>query len=158
MLGAGYVGQVRHHMARWDRADDLQARALSQLKLTVPHPLKGQTLYVLGAPSRVSAGIPVFFEKWDLAGAAQLMFNDASLVAYPIYAGTRFVCGMRGIHPSRDAYPNGPDGGYGEGERARYGNAVLIDLPSRTVERIDSRATCLSATQRFSPGPLFATH
>jgi hypothetical protein len=157
LLGGGYAAQVRRDIARWDSASDLQARVLSQLRLAVPHPLKGQTLYVFGAPSKVSAGIPIFFETWDLNGAVRLMFNDASLVAYPIYAGTRFVCGPPGMHPSREAYPNGPDGGYGESERARYGKGLFVDLPSRRAQRIDSRAACLAATRRFRPGPLYAS-
>jgi hypothetical protein len=157
VLATGYLVQLRRDIGRWDEANRLQEQSLARLSDAVKGGVAGRTLYVFGAPSRVSPGIPVFWDTGDLDGAVRIMFDEPTVTAIPIYGRTRVICGRRELFPSLPGYPNGPDGGYGEDQAARYGAARFVDLRTGTVKTIHDRRGCVAAKKQFVPGPIFAS-
>ena len=87
--------------------------------------------------------VPVF-RHLDLFGAARVVLDDPSVLAFPFYPRSGFDCGPGGLHPTRN--------GYGPRFGAPYGRAVFVDVRSGHSEPIDGREECRSASHSFRPG------
>jgi hypothetical protein len=155
LVGIGYSVQVLSHKAQWERASNFADQVLEVVRRSVPEPPRGSTIYTFHHPRQVSSGIPVFSETWDLKGALQVTYDDETIRGYPIYEGTRFVCGQSILYPARDTPPDDFDGqGYGPDQREAYGRAIFVDVSTSRARMIDSRADCLAARASFRPGGL----
>lgn len=147
-LAVGYAIQARRDVRGWDRAASDQRAQLATLQATVPRPAHGTTLYVLGGVGQTEVDVFSFGVTWDLNNAVKLRYGDSSLNAYPIFAGSTFVCGPGSM------YPSGFINGNNSAQSARYGHALVIDLRTRRRLSIGSRADCRRAQRTFVPGPV----
>jgi hypothetical protein len=143
VVGAGWVREISEHKAQWARATDAQADILDSIAQAVPKLPPGTTAYAVGASTQAAPGVPTFAATWDLSGALQIERDDPSLRAYPAIPGTQFVCGRHTI--SAD---NGND--VFETQDARYGAAVVVDIPTSSAYWITNRSSCMRASARFS--------
>jgi hypothetical protein len=131
VIGAGWVVKVADDQSGWQRSARLQAQVLSAL----PDPGGPATFYTFGEPTFAAPGVPVFSLPFDLKAALRLKFHTHRLAAYPLAHGTA-------IHCTADlVYPTG--GTYSRIHGARYGEAYFVDVPTRRVIPIRSRADCL---------------
>jgi hypothetical protein len=146
VIGVGYVIETRKDADDWSHAFALEQRTLSRLKQTVPKPPPNVTVYVYGQAGRVAEGIPVFDWRFDLTGAAKLMWDDPSINAYPILDGTDIVCDVDRLFP----LGNGLDTAHG----TAYETAIFADVRSGRYVGIDSPEECDRERQRFTPAPL----
>lgn len=148
LVAASFVSRLRVDERTWRQAAALQRRELAALRIAVPHLPSHAAVYAFGGPRFSADDVPVFADRYDLAAAVQLHWNDASLRAYPIFAGVKITCGKHALHPS--------GGKYGTQDGSRYGRAFFVDTSRATAERIDSRAQCRSRRGAFTPGPTSA--
>jgi hypothetical protein len=96
-----------------------------------------------GYPAQVAPEVPVFDHNWDLSGALRLRADDASIRAFPIFAGVDVRCGGELLI----------DGGAGYGSfESPYRRLYFVDPAGSTVVR--SRSECEQGLRRFHPGPL----
>jgi hypothetical protein len=131
-IGAGYVVKVADDEQGWQRSARIQAQVLDAL----PRPsVAGTTYYTFGAPTYVAPGIPAFSLPFDLKAALRLRDDTHLVAAYPMSRGNGIACS------SDLLYPTG--GSYTRAHGARYGHAVLVDVPARRATPIRSRAECL---------------
>jgi hypothetical protein len=87
----------------------------------------------------------VFAHSWELQGAADIHWNDASLGVYTVFNDEQIQCTPRGVNAV---------GGVGEqNATAAYGQALFTDVRSGHRQPITSRALCQAALRRFIPGP-----
>jgi hypothetical protein len=159
----GLAVGARRDADRWDRAAAESRRVLAAIGRLGPLPPE-TTIYTFGHAAQSAPGIPVFFDTWDLNGAARLVTGDPSLRAYPAYRGARFRCRASGIATSLPAPTGFLSGGaphpfegvpeWGPDPGARYGRTVFVDVASGTSTPIRDREQCARAARRFAPGPL----
>jgi hypothetical protein len=140
---SGFVQRVRTDIDDYDRATALQAGALSSLREALPAPPRGSTIYVFGYPAATAPGIPVFWGRWDLAGAVKLKWDDPSLSALPIYR-RGVVCETSVVYPAEFGVENG----------SSYLRSIFVDLSLGTVESVRSAQKCQRLQRKFRPGPL----
>jgi hypothetical protein len=143
---SGFVQRVDADINRYDRATALQTEALSELRRLLPALPRGSTVYLFGYPAQTAPGIPIFWGRWDLAGAVRLKWHDPSLSALPVYR-TGVICEASIVYPGEFDVEDG----------SRYGPSVFVDLSLRRVAWIDSEQSCRRARRAFRPGPLVAT-
>lgn len=148
VVALGYGQLSRRDVRAWDRAAADQRAALASLSSHVAPPPSATTLYVFGAVGQTETAVFAFRVTWDLNGAVQLLWNDATLRAYPIFADTAFVCGPTSLYP--DSFANGD----GPAQQAGYGHALFYDLRTSRQLAVRSPADCLRARREFVPGPL----
>jgi hypothetical protein len=125
----------------------LEASTLAALHAAIPKPPPDSRILLFGVPAYVALGIPVFAAPWDLNGAVKLVWNDASLSAYPVNTGDVLTCGRFAVQP--------PGPGYSPAQAGPYGQVFFVDPQNRTVVRVDSRAECRAALKRLAPGPTY---
>lgn len=155
VIGALYTHQVRGDIIRWDRAAALQRAVLAAARTSLPSLPAHTTVYVSGFPALVAPGVSVFSEPWDLTGAIQLQHRDATLAAYPVVQGVRFVCGASSIYPmAAPAAWDALQGGYGMAQGARYGSAIFLDATRRKAHRVTSVRSCGRAQRYITLAPL----
>jgi hypothetical protein len=141
----GYVSRTRRDIAAWDRAGTIQHQELAELR-TAGRPLPSTTIYTFGGIGATAPGVYAFRVTWDLSGAVQLLWNDATLHAYPIFLGTTVMC------TATQVVPIGPGNGDGIGQAANYRHAVFYDFHNAREERITNAATCTRAVADFAAG------
>lgn len=142
----GYVIRVRRDIDTWNRAASVQRSELAKLT-ALGRPAPWTTFYAFGGIGETAPDVPAFRVIWDLNAAVQLQWNDPTLHAFPIFAGTTMTCTDRGVTP------NGPAEGYGPAQAVDYGHAVFYDLRSGRLARVDDPSSCASAVSDFVPGP-----
>ena len=147
-LAVGYADLTRTDIGHWDRAGEDQRAQLQTLSRIVGRPAPGTTMYVYGGTGTTAVNVFAFRVTWDLNGAVRLHWNEPSISAYPIFAGTTFVCGRTTMYPS--SFGNGD----GISQQAAYGHALFVDLRNGKRALIASQAQCRSAQRSFVPGPL----
>jgi hypothetical protein len=153
-VGLGYTYQVRGDIINWDRAKALQTRMLHSLS-QLPKPPSGTVLYVYGYPAVVSPGISIFSQPWDLSSAVRLIWNDSQLAAYPIVAGTTFVCTQTGLYPSAPPGPWGTlQGGYTRTVGAQYAKALFVDARLQRAHTVTNAAACRQHSALIHPAPV----
>jgi hypothetical protein len=143
----GYVHRTRQDVAAWNRADSIQRKEISELR-GMRRPTVGTTIYAFGGIGATAPGVYAFRVTWDLNSAAQLLWNDATLHAYPIFAGTQMTC------TAKQVVPIGPSNGDGISQAANYRQAVFYDFISGRQQRIANGAACVRAAASFVPGPV----
>jgi hypothetical protein len=148
LLLGGYAWQSRTQADEWADAARKSRQVLAAIR-SLPLP-PHTTVYTFGAPAQVAPRIPVFLRMWELSSAVRVDRDDTSLSAYPVYVGSRLVCGRLGVHARLTVLSERA----GIRPDARYGHVQLLDVPSRRHTAIRSRAGCLSTVGRFRPGPL----
>jgi hypothetical protein len=141
VAGAGYAVKTRGDANDWDRASSEQHRVLDAVKAAVPDPPPRAVIYTAGAPVVIAPGVPVFAVSWDLKGAVRLLYDRFEVRGYPIRAGVHFECAADQLTLSRH--------GLADPGRSSYGLAILVDVPTATATRIDSRAACRRADARL---------
>ena len=142
IVGFGFIQRLRDDVDRYDAAGAQQRYFLETLKVALPHPRPGTTIFTFGYPGQSAPGVPIFDTRWELRGAVDLLWSDRSLLAVPIYR-KGVLCGRNGITaPAPDAEP-----------AVAYGNAVFIDVPTGRSRHIGSRGECVDARKVFRPGP-----
>jgi hypothetical protein len=158
LVATGYLVQIEADKERWWRASELSRRVLQSIRHSVPHPPKGATIYTFGHPAQFSPGVSVFSATWDLEGALRLTYDDPTLRGYPVYLGTQFWCGARGVYPrsSPPEYDIGT-GGYGRAQGASYGKAIFVDVATGRAWTVRNHHQCVVGRTRFRPGP-FVLH
>jgi hypothetical protein len=146
---AVWFGDLRHVLndkTAWDRAASLQRHELSVLRRSIPTPAPGTRMLAFGSPGFAALGVPVFAAPWDLDGAVKLLWNNGTLAAYPVIAGTVIEC-----LPS-EVVPVGA--GYATDQSAPYGTVYFVDVASGRAVRIRSQQQCVAQLGRFRPGAL----
>ncbi len=142
----GYIRRTRADVAAWDRAGEVQRSELFALR-RLGAPASGTTLYVFGGVGAIAPGVFAFRVTWDLNSAVELLWNDATLHAYPIFAGTQMTCLTARV------VPVGPSNGDGIGQAASYGHAVFVNLRTGQSMHVADMPACERAATRFVPGP-----
>jgi hypothetical protein len=143
----GYLDRTRFDIAEWNRAGTIQRQELTALRHS-PRPAAYTTLYTFGGVGQVAPGVFVFRVTWDLNSAVQLLWNDATLHAYPIFTGTEMTC------TKSQVIPVGAPNGDGTGQAASYGHAVFYDFRNGREQRIANANACARAVANFAPGPV----
>jgi hypothetical protein len=143
VIAGGFVERVRADVRRYHAAAVEQRQFLERLEKALPRPAAGSTIFTFGRRAEVAPGVPVFKYTWDLRGAVDLRWNDRSLKAVPIY-GQTVSCGAGQVGTPE----------FGRDSRTAYGRAIFVDLPTRRVGQIESRAACTRARAIFKPGPV----
>ena len=95
---AGYVHRTREDIAAWDRAGAIQRQEISTLKAT-GRPPAGTTVYTFGGVGTTCRNAFAFRVTWDLNGAAELLWDDPTVHAFPIFAGTQMTCTATQVIP-----------------------------------------------------------
>jgi hypothetical protein len=145
-IAVGYTLKVRADAGVWERASSMQNKTLSALRAVLPDPPSGSTIYAFGYPGFLDQAIPVFATPWDLDGAVKLTWNDPSLDAYPVFAGTRWVCGTSDLYPVFGRF-------HGVRYSGGYGESYFVDVRRRVVRRIQDQAGCQAAARLFRGAP-----
>jgi hypothetical protein len=145
VLGVGYIEHVRVDESSWDLAARDEGIVLQTLRQQLPHPVASSTIFTFGHPNEVAPGVVVFASSWDLNGAAELLYRDPSLRAYPLLPGSAIVCGPKQLSPV--------GGGYGPAFSEPYGRAYLVDIAQRRVVAPRNQAQCNAVAKTFIPGP-----
>ncbi|MEA2436317.1 MAG: hypothetical protein QOF65_873 [Thermoleophilaceae bacterium] len=142
LIGVGYVVKVAHDEEGWQRSARIQARVLAAVpRASGP----GTTYYTFAAPTYAAPGIPAFSLPFDLKAAVRLRDHTHRVSAYPMARSNVIECAPDLVYPT--------GGTYGRVHGARYGLAVFVDVPSRRVIPIRSRAECLRWRTRLGAGP-----
>jgi hypothetical protein len=145
LIGLGFIQRVRDDVSRYDSAAAEQRYFLERLKIALPSPRPGSTIFTFGYPAESAPGVPIFQTPWELRGAVDLRWNDRSLKAVPIHRRS-VSCGRSEIRPLA----------FGAQPAAAYGHAVFVDIPSARTRHIGSTAACAQARELFRPGPVLA--
>jgi hypothetical protein len=140
LLAAGYVRDVRRDVDVWTRAARRADGVLAALDRAVGRPPHGATLYVFGAPAFEAPGVPVFV-AWDLAGAVQLRWDDASLRALAVTAGTSIECGATRVRPVIPVW--------GPMSSVSYRAVFFVGAGAARAIRIRTARDCRAASARF---------
>jgi hypothetical protein len=143
----GYVHRTRKDIAAWNLAGDVQRQEISDLR-AAGQPPDGTTIYAFGGTGATAPGVFAFRVTWDLNSAVQLLWNDATLHAYPIFTGTQMTCTATQI------VPIGLANGDGVAQAANYGSIVFYDFRNGHRLRVMSRAACEKAVKKFAPEPV----
>jgi hypothetical protein len=143
----GYVHRTRQDIAAWDRAGTIQRQELGELR-AAGRPDAGTTIYAFGGIGATAPGVYAFRVTWDLDSAVQLLWNDATLHAYPIFTGTQMTC------TATQVVPVGQANGDGVGQASNYGQAVFYDFRSGRQQQIANAVACARAVANFAPGPV----
>ncbi len=141
----GYVRRTRQDVAAWNRAGSIQRQELGELR-SAGRPAARTTIYAFGGVGSTAPGVYAFRVTWDLNTAVELLWNDETLHAYPIFTGTQMTC------TARQVVPVGPSNGDGISQAANYQHAVFYDFRSGRQQRITDAATCARAVASFVPG------
>ena len=144
---AGYVHRTGDDIAAWDRASTIQRHELNELR-AAGRPPRGTTVYSFGGVGATAPGVFAFRVTWDLNSAVQLLWDDATLHAYPIFSGTTMTC------TATQVVPVGPQNGDSVSQAADYRHVVFYDLRTRREQRIGSASDCIRAISGFAPGPV----
>lgn len=157
LVGVGYVARLEEDKSDWRRSTLIQERVRAALDRMDPPP--GSTVYAFGSPIYAAPGVPVF-RHLELTAAVALDRGDSSVDAYPMYTGSSFECGSRGLYPASDGYGNRtrttPPNEFLVEAGESYGSAFFLDTRSGRVERIEDEGACRTAQSRFEPGPSLA--
>lgn len=142
LVGAGAFHQVRSDQRLWEWAAREQDRIIGVVDRTTPRPSPATTFLTFGAPTTAAPGVPVFQAVWDLAGAVRLRYDDPSLRAYPVPAGSAVDCGPRSLtlHNSNDAF---------ERQTAAYDAVRLVDVAAGRAFDVETRSQCEALTGRL---------
>jgi hypothetical protein len=151
LMALGFLAKLGTDKRAYDAAYAQGQRTLGGIARAYGQagPPHGSTTYAFGFASFQAPGIPVFAWVWDMPGAMKVSFQDPSLGAFPILPGTTWQCNAKSMYPV-SPYGTGP------GETGQYGNSWFVDATAGVAQRIDSKAECESAQQRFQPGPVKA--
>jgi hypothetical protein len=141
LIGFGFIERVRQDVSHYDSAASDQRYFLKRLHTAVPRPPRGSTIFTFGYPPETAPGVPIF--KVPFRGAADLLWNDRSLSAVPVY-GKNVSCG-----PSQIRAP-----AFGADFAVAYGRVLFVDVPTGRVWRIRSPDACAQARTLFRPGPV----
>jgi hypothetical protein len=142
LVGFGFTQRVRDDVNSYDAAAAGQRYLLEKLRVALPRPPPGTTIFTFGYPAQSARGVPIFETSWELRGAVNLQWSDRSLRAAPIYR-EGVSCDRNGINaPALGGKP-----------AVAYGRAVFIDVPTARSRNIESRGDCLVAREVFRPGP-----
>ena len=152
LIAIGYVGQVLVHEDQYLRAHEEQQRVLAAIERSVPAPPAGSTILTFGHPARVAPGVPVFYDNWDLSGAARLMWPDRVFEAYPVLHGSTVTCGADALELRLLATPSATRLAPRD-DRVPYGLAILVDVPRARAVRPTAGAQCRRALAQLTPGP-----
>jgi hypothetical protein len=144
ILSVAYVVRLEDDIHVWNRASRAQDRALSRITATGARPQRSTRYYVSGIETEISRGIPVF-SSFDLTGALQLRWRDATVSAVTLGPGSRIRCSDRRIAPVGDLA--GADGD----QTASYGRAVVLNASRRTAMSIGDRSQCEQAAASLHP-------
>ncbi len=120
-LGVAYLSRTTSDARAWDEAAADQRALLATLHSTLPHPGAGATVYVIGAPKTVGAGVPVLDTTLDLTSAIRVSYASPSLTGIPLSGAAAVVCGSA--------------------DRPTY----LVDVGARRAIRLEDRAQCSRA-------------
>jgi hypothetical protein len=132
-IGAGYFHDVVGDRATWTRAERERLLVLSTLRAALGRPRPGTTIIASGFPLWIGPTIPVFATYLDLDTAAQVMWNDPSIVALP--AGPASIsCQSTGIAVA----------GIGPAAQAAYGRTYFVNVPTKRAIRVSGVAACRS--------------
>jgi hypothetical protein len=140
-IGFGFIERVRQDVSHYDSAASEQRYFLKRLHSALPRPPRGSTIFTFGYPSETAPGVPIF--KYPFDGAADLLWNDRSLSAVPVY-GKSVSCGPSQVRALA----------FGADFAAAYGRVVFVDVPSGRVRRIRTPDACAEARTHFRPGPV----
>lgn len=143
----GYVRRTRQDIAAWDRAGSIQRQELGKLR-SAGRPAPGTTIYAFGGIGSTAPGVYAFRVTWDLNTAVQLLWNDTTLHAYPIFTGTQMTC------TTTQVVPVGLSNGDGIGQAADYQHVVFYNFRGGHQRRIANVAACRRAVASFIPGPV----
>ncbi len=147
LLAIGYGRRTEADLTLWDNAAASQRQQLEILG-RMPTPRRGETLFVFGGRGLVAPGVFAFRVTWDLNEAAKLMWNDASVRAFPIFAGTQMRCGTHRV------IPLGSSNGDGAAQAAAFGRAEFVDLRTGRVSSFSDQQACQRAADQFIAGPV----
>lgn len=143
----GYALRTRQDVAAWNRAGSIQRRELGELR-SAGRPAPRTTIYAFGGIGATAPGVYAFRVTWDLNTAVELLWNDTTLHAYPIFTGTQMTC------TATQVVPVGPSNGDSIGQAANYQHAVFYDFRSGRQQRIANAPACAQAVASFVPGPV----
>lgn len=132
VVAVGYLHKVSVDRAAWRAASDEQQVALADLRAAVPSLAPGSSIVTVGIEQFTAPGVPVFAATWDLSGAAELIYHDDYVPAYPSLAGTDLTCTATEITAPGDW-------------SAAYPSVVFVDLPKRRATRLAGEKTCVRA-------------
>ena len=147
VLAFGYVARLSEHEAAWAASWRLQREVLGAIADGLPAPRAGATAFSFGHPIDAAPGIAVF-RQLDLDPALKVELGDERVSAWPVLPRTIFACARDRVYPTNNRY--------GPANAGHYGRAFFVDVASRRVAPIDSRAACERALASFRPGPLLA--
>ncbi len=149
LVFVGYVHRTRGDIAAWDRAGKIQRRELAQLR-AAGRPPSGTTIFTFGGVGATRREVPVFQRTVALNSAVQLLWNDATLHAYPIFDETKLTCTGTEVVPVSIGASNEAEAA----QAARYGHVILYDFRDGRQQPITNAATCARALASFVAGPI----
>jgi hypothetical protein len=144
-LGVGFTRRDSTDVTAWNLAARDQAFILRTLRQRLPTPAAGSTILTFGFTAWTAPGVPVFAASWDLNGAAELLYRNSSLNAYPMLVGSVPVCGPASVYPVGS--------GYGPAFAKPYGEMYLVDIATGRVAAPRNRAQCAAEVPSFQPAP-----
>jgi hypothetical protein len=144
-LGVGFTRRDSTDVTAWNLAARDQAFILRTLRQRLPTPAAGSTILTFGFTAWTAPGVPVFAASWDLNGAAELLYRNSSLNAYPMLVGSLPVCGPASVYPAGS--------GYGPAFAKPYGEMYLVDIATGRVAAPRNRAQCAAEVPSFQPAP-----
>jgi hypothetical protein len=156
-LAVDYGVRLHNDEHVWTQAYAAERGELTALRSALPVPRHGTTIFTFGVPAQVAPRMPVFYDTWDLDSAAEATYRDASISAYPVFVGARFICGPTGVTPG---LPTPSSFGVldprvnGQHLPLPYGRVVFVDILTRVAQRISSPRDCAFAVSHFRPGPI----
>jgi hypothetical protein len=145
LTGLRFAHLVRVDADAYDLSSRDQLQLLDGLRASVPRVDPHETLFAFGSPAYTAPGVPVFAASWDLDGAAQIVYQDPMIDAYPVIPGSTLECAARGIHATLVG---------GIHISAAYGGVTLYDHLSSRTSSPRTRSECGSVIAYFTPGAL----
>jgi hypothetical protein len=145
LTGIRFAHLVRVDAGAYDLSSRYQTQLLDGLRAGVPRLDHHKTVFAFGGPAYTAPGVPVFAASWDLDGAAQIVYHDPTIDAYPVIPGSTLECAAQGVQATLVG---------GIRIFAPYRRVVLYDHPSVRTSSPRTQRNCRSVIALFTPGPL----
>jgi hypothetical protein len=148
IIGGG-IG-VRGDAHIWAFASERANDVLRRIKMSLPTPAFGATIYTFGEAGTAAPGLPIFFTSWELDNAVKLAYNRPDLSAYPMVVnGIQPHCTPSGIIASVESISiNLP---------SVYRRSYFLDIPSGRVLLVKNFSSCIADLSQFHIGPYVST-
>jgi hypothetical protein len=143
-VGAGYYVQFHQDLTDWNSAGRQSAAFLSSLKKTLPHPApRISVIFTFGVSGFSAPSVLIFGGAGnnDLLWAARIMYGDADLATFPVYAGLSMECNTKYVEQLNTGAPSS----------GTYGHVAFVNIANQSALYPLSEGQCLSALKALQP-------